>query len=111
MIKGGNDWAAYKKDAADDNDVVISNIFRSKRRGEKAMVAAARRSKARGKDILFSCVLPEKSGGVFYVIRLAPPSVPAPQVAALPGLKPDQSYVNEIKNITEETEAELRQTF
>ena len=111
MIKAGNDWAAYKKDAAEDNDVFISNIFRSKRNGEKAMTAAVRRNKKLGKDILFSCVLPEKSGGVFYVIRMAPITAPAKQVATLSKTKADQAYINEIKNLTSQTETEIRETF
>ena len=111
LIKGGNDWAAYKQDAVDDSDVVISNIFRSRKRGEKAVAAAVRRNKARGKDILFSCVLPEKSGGVFYVIRMAPASIPASQIALLPGMKSAQVSSNDINIITKKDETNIQETF
>lgn len=99
MIKGGNDWTAYKQDAAEDSDVFISNIFRSRKNGEKAVAAAVRRTKARGKNVLFSCLLPEKSGGVFYVIRMAPPE-PQPEAEEL--------YLSDLGEITAESESEIQ---
>jgi hypothetical protein len=108
IIAGDNDWKAYKQDAAEDGDVFISNIFRSRKRGEKAMAAAVRRTKARGKDILFSCVLTEKSGGVFYIIRMAPPAVHPPQVAAAHPRKSAQPYSTDLGEITSKAETEIQ---
>ncbi len=111
MITGGNDWRAYKQDAAEDSDVFISNIFRSRKNGERAVAAAVRRTKARGKNVLFSCLLPEKSGGVFYVIRMAPPVVHPPQVAGWSELKSSQVYSNDLSVITHKAETDIQEMF
>jgi hypothetical protein len=108
MIKGGNDWAAYKQDAADDSDVYVSNIFRSRKRGEKAVLAAVKRTKARGKDVLFSCVLTEKSGGVFYVIRMSTPVIHPPQAVVATRWKSDEPYSNDLSAITSKAESEIQ---
>ena len=108
MIKGGNDWAAYKLDAAEDSDVFVSNIFRSRRMGEKAVVAAVKRVKARGKEVLFSCVLTEKSGGVFYVIRMATPAIRPPQATVATRWKSDDGYSSDLGEITNRAESEIQ---
>ncbi len=108
MIKGGNDWLAYKQDAAEDSDVFVSNIFRLRKNGEKAVVAAAKRFKASGKEILFSCVLTEKSGGVFYVIRMAPAAVHPPRAAVATRWKSDDGYSSDLGEITNQAEAEIQ---
>ncbi len=73
-----NDWAAYKQEMADDSDVVVSNVFRLEKNGNRAMNAAVRRLEAAGKDVLFSCLMPATGGGTFYLIRLVPatPEIP-----------------------------------
>lgn len=108
MIKGGNDWLAYKQDAAEDSDVFVSNIFRSRKNGEKAVIAAVKRTKARGKDVLFSCVLTEKSGGVFYVIRMATPAIRPPQAAVATRWKSDEGYSSDLGEITNKAESEIQ---
>ena len=108
MIKGGNDWAAYKQDAAEDSDVFVSNIFRSRKNGEKAVAAAVKRVKARGKEVLFSCVLTEKSGGVFYVIRMAAPSIRPPQATVATRWKSDDGYSSDLGEITNRAESEIQ---
>ena len=108
MIKGGNDWLAYKQDAAEDSDVFVSNIFRLRKNGEKAVVAAAKRFKASGKEILFSCVLTEKSGGVFYVIRMAPAAVHPPRAAVATRWKSDDGYSSDLGEITNKAESEIQ---
>jgi hypothetical protein len=70
-----------------------------------------RRIKARGKDVIFSCVLPEKSGGVFYVIRMAPPAVHPPQVAVAPRWKSDQAYSSNLSDITSKAESEIQMMY
>lgn len=108
MIKGGNDWAAYKMDAAEDSDVFVSNIFRLRKNGEKAVVAAVKRIKASGKDVLFSCVLTEKSGGVFYVIRMAAPAIRPPQAAVATRWQSDDGYSSDLNEITNRAESEIQ---
>ena len=107
MIKGGNDWAAYKQDAAEDSDVFVSNVFRSRKNGEKAVAAAVKRVKARGKEVLFSCVLTEKSGGVFYVIRMATPSIRPPRATVATRWKSD-AYSSDLGEITNQAESEIQ---
>lgn len=107
MIKGGNDWVAYKQDAAEDSDVFVSNIFRLRKNGEKAVVAAVKRMKAGGKEVLFSCVLTEKSGGVFYVIRMATPSIRPPRATVATRWKSD-AYSSDLGEITNQAESEIQ---
>ncbi len=109
LITSGNDWAAYKQDAAEDTDVFVSNIFRSRIRGEKAAAAAVRRNKALGKNILFSCVLTAKAGGVFYVIRMAPPVIHPPQVAAR--WKSDNAHSSDLAEITSQAESDIQMMY
>jgi hypothetical protein len=111
MIKGGNDWAAYRQDAAEDSDVFVSNIFRLRANGEKAVVAAVRRNKALGKEILFSCVLTEKSGGVFYVIRMATPAIHPPQAKVATRWTSNEGYTNDLSVITSQAESDIQMMY
>ena len=111
MIRGGNDWAAYKQDAAEDSDVYVSNIFRSRKRGEQAVAAAVKRTKARGKSVLFSCVLTEKSGGVFYVIRMSVPAIRPPQAAVATRWQSEEPYSNDLNAITSKAESDIQMMY
>ena len=77
-----NDWAAYRQEMAEDRDVVVSNIFRSEKNGERAMNAAVNRLVAAGKDVLFSCLMPATGGGTFYLIRLVSVTPEIPMMAS-----------------------------
>ncbi|MHB0995042.1 MAG: hypothetical protein ACYC2I_01590 [Elusimicrobiales bacterium] len=101
-----NDWAAYRQEMTDDKDVLVSNIFRSEKNGERAMTSAVSRLYAAGKDVLFSCLLPATGGGFFYLIRLAPAAQEIPRLASMADVS-NRDYLKEIQFITDMTEKEV----
>jgi len=105
-----NDWEGYKKDMAGDKDVVISNIFRSEKAGKTAMRSAVNKQRARGREVLFSCLLPATGGGMFYIIRLAQVTPDMPRVAAVQDTD-IYDYSNEMQSIMEKSEKEAQETF
>ncbi len=101
-----NDWAAYRQEMADDKDVLVSNLFRSEKNGERAMNAAVGRLLASGKDVLFSCLMPATGGGTFYLIRLVPAAPEIPRTASMADVESKDS-LREIRFITDRTEKEV----
>jgi hypothetical protein len=105
-----NDWEGYKKDAAGDRDVIISNIFHSEKTGKIAMRSAVNKQRARGREVLFSCLLPATGGGMFYMIRLAQTTPDVPRVASAQSTN-IYDYSNQMQSIMEKTEKEVQETF
>ncbi len=105
-----SDRSAYIRDNEGDNDVVISGIFPDKSRAEKAMSEEESRLKTGGSTILFSCLLRETAGGVFYVIRLAPSSTAAIQTDVRSD-KSEEAYLTAIKEDAAGIENECRNTL
>ncbi len=99
--------AAYIKDAEGEDDVVISRIFYDRKLAKEELAREVSRLKTAGNPILFSCLLKETAGGVFYVIRLAPAQESAPQAAATAD-KGEETYVNALKQAAADAESDCR---
>ncbi|MEI7527506.1 MAG: hypothetical protein WCK76_01070 [Elusimicrobiota bacterium] len=102
-----SDRAAYIKDAEGEDDVVISRIFYDKTLAKEELAREVSRLKTAGNSILFSCLLKETAGGVFYVVRLAPSPESAPRPAASTD-KGEEAYVNSLKQVAADAENDCR---
>ena len=104
-----SEWATYVKDNEGDTDVIVSAVFPDKKTAGNALSAEESRLTTGGSSILFSCLLRETAGGVFFVVRLAP----AQAAAALPAraAKGEASYIAALKKAADNVETECLNTL